>query len=763
MRRFLLPLAVWLCLTAGVWAAEGRPLDIAVQPASYGTAFFQAEADTWARSKGGTGVLIQGDPRVHDKVRIRVMAGDFPDATDAQLEYDTLIGAGRILDLTPYLEGPNWEGTGRWRDDFLPGILDRWTREGRVYGLPYAFAVWVLFYDEARFSQAGWTPPRTWEEFFALAPEMRKRGLAPLALPGVYLRYADALLRAGYFQLAGPDAYRGYQTLEEGTFVSKEWLQTSATLARVGREALLPGWEGMTHTAAQQAFLDGRAAMALSASWLASEMRGKIPSGVRLAATPLPAEAEVGDRAGAMQVQAAYYFLFRSGDSERERATVDYFRYLTSRTVATRFAREVKAQVALRTVGPDAYDEPVLQSLARLMQAAPAVYDAAPPPTSAFQAFYLGGLNEHRYALVKGALAPEEFGRRLEASAAAERQRLREPEAVQMRHGGRAGLLGLAVAGLLAIGWVAKPFRKKTPAAAGGLPRGVAWRYLGPGFGLFAAFVLLPGVASFFWALTHWDGFGGLSWAGLFNFRWLLLESDTFWRALANNLFLMVVPTLAIVPTALLLATLLHRGTVGAAFFRAVILFPNLLGGIAAALLWMNAFDPHRGLVNAALAGLGDTLGSEWLRSFAGYAWLSPDHLYLALVPVYLWMAVGFNTVLYLGAMQAIDRDLYEAAEIDGAGPLAQFFRLTLPLIADTLSVSAVFIVVAGLNTFEMVWLMTSQEPTSSSHVLSTFMVSTLFREFDVGRATAVAVVMFALVFAASWAVRRAAEGRAAR
>ena len=213
-------------------------------------------------------------------------------------------------------------------------------------------------------------------------------------------------------------------------------------------------------------------------------------------------------------------------------------------------------------------------------------------------------------------------------------------------------------------------------------------------------------------------------------------------------------------PVALFFAAMIHRGVWGGGFFRAVFLFPNLLGGIAATLLWMNAYDPHGGLINAGLVKLGVWTGSEWLQSFAGYAWLSQANLYRALIPIYLWMACGFNLVLYLAAMQGISSELYEAAELDGASEWRQFFSITLPQIREVLAISAVFIVIAGLNTFEMIWLLTSQDPTSGTHVLSTLMVSTMFKEFQIGRATALAVIMFVLVLAGSAAMLRAMRNR---
>jgi ABC-type sugar transport system permease subunit len=333
---------------------------------------------------------------------------------------------------------------------------------------------------------------------------------------------------------------------------------------------------------------------------------------------------------------------------------------------------------------------------------------------------------------------------------------------VETRHGFAATALLLTLAGLVAwLVWkrMGKGGRQpgadgkeKSPASSehlGRLRGPLAVGFVGPAMLLFGAFVILPGLASFVWAFTRWDGLGERSWAGLFNFKWLLLESDVFWFALRNNLFLMLAPALVVVPAALFFAWLIHRGVWGGSVFRVVFLFPNMLGGIAATLLWMSAYDPHGGLVNTALVKLG-------FDSFAGFAWLSQANLYAALLPIYLWMACGFNLVLYLAAMEGIPTDLYEAADLEGASPARQFFTITLPLIWDVLVVSAVFLVIGGLNSFEMIWLLTSQDPASGSHTLSTLMVSTMFQEFQIGRATAIAVVMFALVLIGSAAVMRA-------
>lgn len=769
-------------------ARGGITLDIPVLVAGYGAEFFEETAREFEKLRPDVRVNLYGDARINDRVRIRVMAGDWPDATDAVLLYPRLIEAGRILDLSAVLEGPNWEGDARWRDTFRPGVLERWQRpaagsggpgpdqvrgklgpalpgdvegaelelgvprEEAVYGLPFAHAVWTIFYDKALFRRHGWAPPRTWDEFFALCEAMETAGVAPLSLPGVAMRYGDAILRAAYYNLAGGEGYAAYHALAPGTRTDARFIRAAEVLRRVATRHLVRGWEGMTHTAAQLAFIEGRCAMTLSASWFANEMRGRLPEGFELGAMNPPVFADGIEDPDTVQAQSGYYFLFRSGDAERERAAVDFFRFMTSRERARRFAAMADAPVALRAAGPGDYS-PRMADTAALLERSPAAFDAAPAGGAAA----LGqALTDLRYQLMTGRITAEEFGARLEAAAEMERRRAAEPDHVTVRHGGRAAWLGLVVAG--AVVWLVWPRGGRRGAGAAGgeaggwrtrLPAGLGAGFVGPALAIYGAFVVLPGVAAFAGALVRWDGFGAMEWAGLGNFRWLLLESDVFWSALGNNLFLMAVPPLVVVPVALGMAAYIHRGGRGAGLFRVVLLFPNLLGGIAAALIWLAAYEPTSGWVNAVLTGLG-------FEGFAGRAWLSQANLYWSLVPIYLWMACGFNLVLYLAAMQGVPDELYEAAELDGASRARQFFTITLPLIREVLVISAVFLVIAGLNAFELVWLLTAQDPAAGAHTLGTFMVGALFTEFQAGRAAAIAVVLFGLVLAASLVVLRA-------
>jgi raffinose/stachyose/melibiose transport system permease protein len=112
-----------------------------------------------------------------------------------------------------------------------------------------------------------------------------------------------------------------------------------------------------------------------------------------------------------------------------------------------------------------------------------------------------------------------------------------------------------------------------------------------------------------------------------------------------------------------------------------------------------------------------------------------------------VWGACGFNMLLYLAAMESIPQTLYEAAELDGASHWRQFWTITMPLIWDVLSISIVFMIIGGMKAFEGIWLLTNQHPTTETHVIGTRMVQAMFNEFNVGEATAIAVLLFLMVF----------------
>ncbi len=759
--RLAVPLAGAL---GAAHVARGVELDIPVFAGGYGTGFYEETAHQFEAMHPGVEVRVYGDPRIQDKLRLRIIDGDYPDAASvAYILWPTLIRAGKVLDLGPYLNGPNWEGDARWGDTFLPGALDSWRIDGRVYGLPFTYACWTIFYNRGMFRAHGWTEPRTWSEFFDLCGKMRAAGVAPLSLPGTRWLYPDALLRAAYYNLAGPSGWRAINELTPGARLDPRYVRSAGLLQRVMREDAAPDWEGESATGAELDLLEGRAAMTVSGSWLLNEMRGKFPPDFELGAMNFPVFPDgLGDPT-AIQTGSDCFFVFATGNPERIRLTVEFLRYLTSRSRAASFVRAYEAPVAVRGV-PRSFYPKSLQDTAAMIERARSAFNM---PQETLQPPALRqALVDESLPLMTGRITPSQYAERLEAAAGEDRARVADPNHIEYRHwlGGALLLAALGAAGGW-LGWREWRIRAewarsgrapdRDAAYLGRLRAPVALGFVGPAFILYAALALAPAAAALAWSLTRWDGIGARTWVGTLNFRQLLFDNDVFWAALRNNLYLMIVPAAVVVPLALLCATFIHRGVWGAGLFRAVFLFPNLLGGVAATLLWLGAYEPHGGLVNAGLVALGRTLHSGWLVSFDGYPWLAPDHLYAALIPIYIWMACGFNLILYLAAMENIDPQLYEAAELEGASAWRQFFTITLPLIREVMLISAVFLVIAGLNAFEMIWLLTSQEPTTSSHTLGTLLVVTMFKSLEIGRAAALAVILFALVAVGSAALWR--------
>lgn len=754
---------------AAAWAASfgsaaPRPsvqLDIPVFAGGFGTDFYVAAARAFERLRPGVHVNVYGDPRIQDQVRVRVIDGDYPDAACiGYIQWPALIRAHKLIDLTPILNTPDWEGDARWGDRFLPGALENWRVNGHVYGLPVSYSCWTIFYNRGMFRAHGWTEPRTWDEFFRLCGRIRAAGIAPVSIPGLWWLYADAFRRAAYYNLAGRAGWDALTDLAPGAYADPRLVRAAAIEQRVTLDDAQRGWQGEEQTGAELAFLQGRAAMTVSGSWLVSEMAGKLPGDFELGAMNFPVFPDGRADPSAIQVSTDSFFAFRTGDPAREAATLAFLKFLTSRAEAAAFVRMFDSPSAVRGIPVSAYSprmRDTAELIARAKEAFPMRQLMLFPPT------LRQAVVDESYRLTTGRITPAAYAANLERAAAQDRAQAADPGYVDVRHPVFATLLlgVLALASLAAVAASFRRLRRRTMEATGSgyfgrLRWNMALVFVGPALLLYAGLVVAPALSAFGWAFTRWDGIGPRRWAGWFNFKSLLFADDVFWRALGHNVFLMVVPALLVVPVALAAATLIHRGVWGGRVFRAVFLFPNLLGGIAATLIWLAAYQPHGGLVNSGLVALGRLLHWPLLQRFDGFPWLSTDHLYPALIPIYLWLACGFNLILYLAAMESIDPQLYEAAAIDGAGPVRQFFTITLPLIREVLAISAVFLVIAGLNAFEMIWLLTQQMPSADSHTLATLLVTTLFQDFQIGRATALAVILFVLVFAASAAVLRA-------
>ncbi len=732
-------------------------IEVALFEGGEGLTFFTECARAYEREQSAIRVNLYGDPRIMDKLRVRILEGTFPEVTNADLNYWPLIRNGDVLALDEFLDQPSWEGTNTWRETFLPGALDRYQHQGRTYGIPLASIVNVIWYNKRLFHQHGWIPPSDWDEFFELCEQIQATGIAPLAFQGRYLGYAMAFIHAAYYHLSGLEAYVAQQNLHPGSFANPEMERALDLVQQTALRYFQRGAMGMSHTEAQLQFFLGHTAMVGCGSWLKSEMEGKIPDGFELGAFNLPTIKGGKGDPDAVAASGGYFFVM--AHSRQPREAVEFLRFMTSREMAGEFARQRDMPVAIKGANEGNLSED-LADLEAILDRARSSYGA--PPGEGFP-----GMTQHwddmLFRLLTGRITPTDAANRLEETARSERMRALNPDAFTVNHVWKPVFL-LGAIGLLALCWIVKSVRgrshdgerRRTPKPGRCLQlskRGILL-FVGPAALLYTVFVIAPSLKSFVWSLYRWDGLTEMQPVGLLHFKRILFESDGFWVALQNNLFLMFMIPLFVLPLALFLAACLSRGVRGAGLFRVVFFFPNILGVVATSVLWMQLYNPQGGVINSALVGLGnllmgiglEALGGRML-AFEGFAWLSQENLYWALIPMMVWGACGFNMILFLAAMESIPNELYEAASIDGASAWHQFWSITLPLIWPVLSIAIVFMVISGMKAFEVIWLLTNQGPTTETHVIGTLMVQAMFSRFHVGEATAIAVLLFLMVF----------------
>lgn len=284
--------------------------------------------------------------------------------------------------------------------------------------------------------------------------------------------------------------------------------------------------------------------------------------------------------------------------------------------------------------------------------------------------------------------------------------------------------------------------------------------FLSPAFILFTVFAALPTLRALGFSLQKWDGLSEPRWAGLKNFADLFQQSDLFLNALSHNVIIMVFGGGLTLLTSLCFAALIHRRVRGAGLFRVTFFFPNVLSSVAIALLWVLLYSTTEfGVINNGLIALRG--GVQGLLDYWGFKITLPDfglpfpftessYLIWSVIPIMVWTATGFYMVLFLAAMENIPETFYEAATLDGASGTAQFFHITLPLIREVLTVGLVFLVIFSLKFFDTIWVMENQWPRKESHVMATLLYQKVFSEYNVGYGSAVAVVLFVLVFLAT-------------
>jgi raffinose/stachyose/melibiose transport system permease protein len=264
--------------------------------------------------------------------------------------------------------------------------------------------------------------------------------------------------------------------------------------------------------------------------------------------------------------------------------------------------------------------------------------------------------------------------------------------------------------------------------------------WIAPAILLLIVFVYFPVVDNLRLSLYRWGPFSPTeTYVGLDNYT-ALSRDPIFWSSLFNNVAYAVVSVVFQVGGGLVLAAVLEELVRGRlkGLFRTVYFIPAVLSLTITGLLFQFMYNPQIGLVNGLLDVLGlDAWKHSWLGESATAIW--------AIIAMSQWQSIGYVMVLYIVAMQRIPRELYEAAYIDGATRIAAFRRITIPLVREMTLLAMVVTISGAFLVFNEVQVMTAGGPNNASHTLGTWLYKSAFFNDQMGYASAIAVVIFAI------------------
>ena len=288
----------------------------------------------------------------------------------------------------------------------------------------------------------------------------------------------------------------------------------------------------------------------------------------------------------------------------------------------------------------------------------------------------------------------------------------------------------------------------------------VGWVMAAPALIVIAVFFALPVAAGLALSLTDFDLYAladlsSLRFVGLQNYA-RLLTTPLFWQALGNTFYFVVVGVPVSIGLSLGAALLLHaRVAKWQPFFRTALFAPVVTTVVAVAVIWRYLLHTRYGLINQGLAAIG----------IDPVDWLGDPHWSMpAIILFAAWKNFGYNMIILLAALQAVPRELYESARVDGAKPLRQFIDLTVPMLAPTLVMVGIMTISGYFQLFAEPYVMTQGGPLRSTVSVLYFMYEEGFRWWNLGNASAVAFLLFVVIFSVSWVLLRFdrdPEGRA--
>lgn len=256
-----------------------------------------------------------------------------------------------------------------------------------------------------------------------------------------------------------------------------------------------------------------------------------------------------------------------------------------------------------------------------------------------------------------------------------------------------------------------------------------------PALIIYFIFVIIPIFKSFVYGFTDWNGLSELKFIGMKNFKEILTD-EYFWVSFRNNIYVVIASVFGQIPIALILATILNKKIKGVNIFRTIYFMPMVLSTVVVAILWSNIYNSQIGILNAFLQKVGL---NSWTHNWFGDTKVAM----LSVCIVIIWQYVGLYLIIFLAAYQNIPESILEASEIDGASEKQKFFKITLPMLWDTIKVAIVLCIAGSMKSFDLVFVMTGGGPAHATELMAIYMYNKTFNVYKYGYGSAVSLIIF--------------------
>lgn len=265
-----------------------------------------------------------------------------------------------------------------------------------------------------------------------------------------------------------------------------------------------------------------------------------------------------------------------------------------------------------------------------------------------------------------------------------------------------------------------------------------------PGLAIYFFIVIIPLFISVVYSLYNWSGGKSMRFLGLGNFT-RLIHDNVFWSAFYNNIIIVILCIIGQIGIALVIAMLLNSKLLKfKEFYRTVIFFPVVLSAVVVGFIWILVYDLNLGLLDWFLRFIG--LG------YLAQPWLANPHtvIYWISLPI-IWQYIGFYLVIIMASMQGIPKEIFEAADIDGASGIKKSYYVTLPLLSNTIKVIIMLCIAGNMKIFDNIYVMTQGGPGNSSMVMAMYAYKNSFVMMKLGYGSAISVaiiiISLALIF----------------